>query len=144
MPGGDSFGDGGGRTKVMDGSWNPRRVNCWPLHVRLGDTLALPRPRKSMHPFVLSRAPSTPLASRTPSFTYTTIYTATNVAVANPYSFSGLYNSLSFSRQRRLSLLCSAEGWVRGCRRRPATALCISHRAATNFHSPASLRLFVP
>lgn len=88
MPGGDSSGDGGGRTKVMDGSWNPRRVNCWPLHVRLGDTLALPRPRKSMHPFVLSRAPPTPSTSRPPSSTYTTIYTATNVAVANPYSLS--------------------------------------------------------
>lgn len=32
-------------------------------------------------------------------------------------------------------LLRPGEGWVRGCRRRPATALCISHRAATNFHS---------
>jgi len=104
MPGGDSFGDGGGRTKVMDGSWNPRRVNCWPLHVRLGDTLALPRPRKSMHPFVLSRAPSTPLASRTPSFTYTTIYTATNVAVANPYSLSPVSTTLSPSRDSGGSL----------------------------------------
>jgi len=54
--GGDSFGGDAGRTKVMDGSWNPRRVNCWPLHVRLGDTLALPWSRKSMHPFVFSRA----------------------------------------------------------------------------------------
>lgn len=57
-----SGGDGsGGRTKVMDGSWNPRRVNCWPLYVRLGDTLALPWPRKSMHPFVFSRALYQPL-----------------------------------------------------------------------------------
>lgn len=85
----------------MDGSWNPRRVNCWPLHVRLGDTLALPRPRKSMHPFVLSRAPPTPSASHPPSSsTYTTIYTANNVAVANPYSLFGLYNSLTLSLSR--------------------------------------------
>jgi len=96
----DSFGDGGGRTKVMDGSWNPRRVNCWPLYVRLGDTLALPRPRKSMHPFVLSRALLTPLASRTPFSTYTTIYTATNVAMANSYSLT----TLSLSRDSGGSL----------------------------------------
>lgn len=31
----------------MDGRWKQKRVNCWPLYVRLGDTLG---PRKSMHP----------------------------------------------------------------------------------------------
>lgn len=35
------------RRKVMDGRWKQKRVNCWPLYVRLGDTLG---PRKSMHP----------------------------------------------------------------------------------------------
>ena len=39
----------------MDGWWKPKRVNCWPLYVRLGDTLGSAWPRKSMHPFVLSR-----------------------------------------------------------------------------------------
>lgn len=78
MPGGDSHqGGSGGRTKVMDGSWNPRRVNCWPLYVRLGDTLALPWPRKSMHPFVFSRALHQPFPLYPPpvllSSTYTTL-----------------------------------------------------------------------
>lgn len=139
MPGGDSSGDDGGRTKVMDGSWNPRRVNCWPLHVRLGDTLALPRPRKSMHPFVLSRAPPIPSASSSSSFLHLHHYTYTATNVANPYSlsFSFCNTLLSLSRSSGGPLFFAPEKGegVRGCRRRPATALCISHRAATNFHS---------
>lgn len=103
MPGGDSSGDGSGRTKVMDGFWNPRRVNCWPLHVRLGDTLALPRPRKSMHPCVLSRTPPIPSVSSSSSFLHLHRYhyLHRHVAVANPYSLPDLYNSLFPSLSRK-------------------------------------------
>lgn len=94
MPGETTLGGGGRRTKVMDGSWNPRRVNCWPLHVRLGDTLALPRLRKSMHPFVLARA-TNPLGP--PSFSF--CFTYTTVVVANLFSTYSLL--FSFSRQQQ-------------------------------------------
>lgn len=133
MPGETTLGGGGRRTKVMDGSWNPRRVNCWPLHVRLGDTLALPRLRKSMHPFVHSL--STPSASRPPPSASPTPYQRHRRRGQPLLYMLCLVLFLATATATAAPLPRLGEGWVRGCRRRPATALCISHRAATNFHS---------
>lgn len=108
MPGETTLGGGGRRTKVMDGSWNPRRVNCWPLHVRLGDTLALPRLRKSMHPFVHSRA-TNPLGLSPSSFCFTYTITNTIVAVANLSSTCSLLFSFSRQRQQQQPLFLALE-----------------------------------
>lgn len=117
----------------MDGWWNPRRVNCWPLHVRLGDTLALPWPRKSMHPFVLSRYQPLPRAPAA-------------ATERNPSSLRPLCPLTEQRQPSSWSLDRPRVGVARaGCRRRPATALCISHRTATNSHpfsSPFAQRFF--